>query len=254
MPDPFTHTLVLPPLGFAGSRLDRAEQRRQGCEALLQHPSAKFLAFHELRPILDSSPAALWLPAASIPAGVPWIFLGLDDGSPRFAASVPDAAAFPGEAIDLRSAAGLLPFSEAAILAHARAVLSWHANHGHCAVCGAKTQSAKGGYQRKCESCGAEHFPRTDPVVIMLVIDGERCLLGRQPKFRPGSYSCLAGFIEPGETIEEAVAREVFEEAGVRVGRVRYVASQPSPFPSTLMIGCFSEAPTTEITIDHTEL
>jgi NAD+ diphosphatase len=116
--------------------------------------------------------------------------------------------------------------------------------------------ASKGGYQRICESndCKAEHFPRTDPVVIMLVIDGDRCLLGRQPKFPPGFYSSLAGFIEPGESIEEAVAREVFEEAGIRIARVRYVASQPWPFPSSLMIGCFAEAITSEITIDVTEL
>jgi NAD+ diphosphatase len=256
--DPFKAALNPMDVGFIGSPLDRADHLRSDSDALKAlraGPKARFAAFADLRPIVDLStgqPGLLWLTASEIPPGLPAIFLGLADGEAYFAVNVP---ADP-RAMDLRTAAGQMPHSSAAILGHARSLLAWHEKHGHCAVCGASTQLAKGGYQRICESndCKAEHFPRTDPVVIMLVIDGDRCLLGRQPKFPPGFYSSLAGFIEPGESIEEAVAREVFEEAGIRIARVRYVASQPWPFPSSLMIGCFAEAITSEITIDVTEL
>jgi NAD+ diphosphatase len=130
----------------------------------------------------------------------------------------------------------------------------WHARHGFCANCGARTAIAQGGYRRDCPACGAHHFPRTDPVVIMLAIRGERCLLGRQHRFQPGMYSCLAGFVEPGETLEDAVRREILEESKLSVGRVNYHASQPWPFPSSLMIGCFAEALTEEIVPEEAEL
>ena len=160
------------------------------------------------------------------------------------------------QVLDLRSIAveGVVPPEELGILAEAKALLHWHARHRFCANCGAPTQTSSAGFRRDCAACGAQHFPRTDPVAIMLVARGERCLLGRQSRFAAGMYSCLAGFIEPGETVEDAVRRETFEEAGVRVGAVRYVASQPWPFPANLMVGCLGEALSEEITLDRDEL
>ena len=133
-------------------------------------------------------------------------------------------------------------------------MIDWHARHRHCARCGEPTRIAKGGWQRNCDACQAEHFPRVDPVTIMLVQHEDNLLLGRQPRFPAGNFSALAGFVEPGETIEEAVAREVFEEAGVRVRDVTYVMSQPWPFPSSLMIGCLAHADDQALTIDANEL
>src|SRR5262249_46686422 len=157
---------------------------------------------------------------------------------------------------DLRSIAvqGRVAEEHLPPLAEAKALLTWHARHRFCAVCGAATAPVEGGWRRHCPSCQSEHFPRTDPVVIMLVVDGERCLLGRQARFLPGMWTCLAGFVEPGENIEEAVRREILEEACIRVGRVVYFASQPWPFPMSLMIGCHAQATSTEIVVDLTEL
>ena len=139
--------------------------------------------------------------------------------------------------LGLRAAAAVLPHADAGLAAHAAALVNWHRRHRHCSVCGAPTAVADGGIVRRCASCGTDHHPRTDPVVIMLVTDGDRVLLGRQPTWPEGRYSALAGFVEPGESLEEAVAREVREEAGVEVGPPEYVASQPWPFPSSLMLG-----------------
>src|SRR5690606_35678132 len=133
-----------------------------------------------------------------------------------------------------------LPEHELGAAAEARSLVHWHRSHRFCALCGALSKMANAGWRRDCPQCGAAHFPRTDPVAIMLAVDGERCLLGRQPRFAPGMYSCLAGFVEPGETLEDAVRREIFEEAGIRIGRVRYLASQPWPMPSSLMVGFFA--------------
>jgi len=149
---------------------------------------------------------------------------------------------------------GLFDPAESGPAAQARSMLDWHARHGYCARCGQPTTLAAGGYQRDCAACGAQHFPRTDPVVIMLVQHGDRLLLGRQARFKTGSYSCLAGFMEPGETVEDAVRREVREEAGITVGAVRYHSSQPWPFPANLMLGCLCEALSTDITMDADEL
>lgn len=158
--------------------------------------------------------------------------------------------------LDLRGFGATLPAGLAATLAYARGMAFWHAGHRFCGRCGAPTEIGRGGHVRICSdsSCAAPSFPRTDPAVIMLVTDGARCLLGRQEKWPQGMVSTLAGFVEPGETLEEAVAREVMEEAGVRVGRITYRASQPWPFPSSLMLGFWAEAETTEIVVDEREL
>ena len=159
-----------------------------------------------------------------------------------------------GEAFDARTLAPLLAGGEAAILAEARSLIDWHARHRFCAQCGSPTRVELAGWVRRCPECRASHFPRTDPVVIMLSVRGEYGLLGRNRRRAGNRFSCLAGFMEPGETLEEAVRRETFEEAGIRVGRVRYLACQPWPFPSSLMTGFLCEALTEEITIDPEEL
>lgn len=164
--------------------------------------------------------------------------------------ALPDAYAFA----DLRAVMLDLSASEAELAATAKAVLHWHDSHRFCARCGAVSAMVEGGWRRHCGACGADHFPRTDPVVIMLVTHGNRALLGRNAAWPEGMYSCLAGFVEPGETVENAVRREVAEEAGIRIGTVRYAACQPWPFPASLMIGCLAEAETDQITIDTAEL
>jgi len=155
---------------------------------------------------------------------------------------------------ELRSAMATLPPEEAALAATARALLNWHATHGFCANCGAPSRSSHGGWRRDCPACGTQHFPRTDPVVIMLVTRGNELLVGRSPGWPEGMYSLLAGFMEPGETISAAVAREVYEETAIRCGPAQVLASQPWPFPSSLMIGCRAEAETGPITLDPVEL
>ena len=172
----------------------------------------------------------------------------LDDpyGHPRIEAE--------GAFEDLRQIGPVIPAEEGAILAHARGMMTWHQRHRFCGVCGAPTEVSHGGYQRNCTGCDAQHFPRTDPAVIMLVHKDDNCLLGRTHHFPRRIYSTLAGFVEPGESLEEAVVREVFEEAGVRVGEVRYMASQPWPFPSSLMLGFHAEAEAMDLNIDPKEL
>ncbi|MCY1644146.1 NAD(+) diphosphatase [Methylorubrum sp. SL192] len=189
------------------------------------------------------------------------IYLGRVEGRPVFAGAVPGEAALlfpePGHrALDLRALAteGAVAREEQGLIATAKSVLAWHARHRFCANCGSPTSIAAGGFRRECEACGLHHFPRTDPVAIMLVRRGETCLLGRGPHFKPGMYSCLAGFIEPGETVENAVRRETREETGVAVGAVAYHASQPWPFPASLMIGCVAEALSEAIRTDPDEL
>ncbi len=252
---------------FAGNPLDRASERRRDTEwvrSLLDDPAALILPLRELRPLtrganapaLDWQPVAPW--CASIERGATLVFLGLgEDGRPHFAI---DASGIDGlfgddtESFDARTLAPLLPASQAAILAEARSLIDWHARHRFCAQCGSPTRVVAAGWVRRCPECKASHYPRSDPVTIMLVVKGERALLGRNRR-RPGQrFSCLAGYIEPGETLEEGVRREVQEEAGVRVGRVKYLACQPWPFPSTLMMGFLCEALTEEITVDPEEL
>ncbi len=269
---------VPPHLGYTASALDRAADRRQdpaAVAALEADPRARIhLLGGELVVLRKSgttsatTSAATGDPAftfAEAAALAPWrerLFLGLRNGAPRFAAGIDKEAA---EALktrddvlvtDLRAIAtgGLVAPEHLPPLAEAKAVLGWHARHRFCPDCGTPSQAVDAGWRRDCPACGAQHFPRTDPVVIMLAIDGERCLLGRSPRFAPNMWSCLAGFVEPGETLEEAVRRETREEAGIVCGRVAYFASQPWPFPMSLMIGCFAAAVSTEVTVDRSEL
>ncbi len=249
-------------MGFTINHLDRADSIRRNADLmhdLQSHPLAKYMLFSDLKPIFDISghqPKPLWFSYHDLPALKETVLLGLSGDIPHFAAAVHNAAVLPGKALETRSAAMQMAVDDTGVMAQARSMLAWHENHQHCAKCGATTTSGKGGYVRTCdrEVCKAEHFPRTDPAAIMLVTDGNRCLLGRQSAFPPRMYSALAGFLEPGETLEDCVRREVWEEAGVKVGAVRYIASQPWPFPSSLMIGCFAEALTTAIKIDTEEL
>ncbi|HEX5452663.1 MAG TPA: NAD(+) diphosphatase [Stellaceae bacterium] len=247
---------------FAGNPLDRVSERRRDAAwiaGLLADPAACVLPMCDLRPLVAGDAATLdWQPVepwrGRIAEGAMLIFLGLDDnGRPHFAidaGSVPSDRDLP----DVRTLATQLPQGEAAILAEARSLLDWHARHGFCAQCGKPTKVEAAGWVRRCPECRVSHFPRTDPVVIMLAVRGEYGLLGRN-KRRPGSrFSCLAGFMEPGETLEDAVRREVREESNIRVGRVKYLACQPWPFPSSLMTGFLCEALSDEITIDPEEL
>jgi NAD+ diphosphatase len=190
------------------------------------------------------------------------IFLGLRDGAAVFGMgiSAPAAEKLVGRedvaVSELRGMAmqGVVPPDQLSAIAQAKSMVSWHQRHGFCANCGAKSAMAEGGWKRVCPSCKTEHFPRTDPVVIMLVEKGDKCLLGRQKQFAPGMYSCLAGFVEAAETIEDAVKREIFEESGIRCTDVTYYMTQPWPYPSSLMIGCSARALTDDIVIDKMEL
>ncbi|QSR16379.1 NAD(+) diphosphatase [Novosphingobium sp. KA1] len=247
------------PIAFSGAHLDRADHVRGDPEALaaLQGPNARLLRLDGLDAVLAGSGALLWDGLDHAAPDSELIFLGLDGEAGCFA-EVP-AVTPPGgphaTPVNWLTMAVLLPY-ELAAYGTARSLVSWHCRHRFCSTCGSGTVLAKGGWQRTCTNpdCGTEHFPRVDPVTIMLVEHEGRALLGRQPRFPEGRYSTLAGFVEPGETVEEAVAREIFEEAGVRVRDVRYVASQPWPFPSSLMIGCYAVAESDGITIDTTEL
>ena len=190
------------------------------------------------------------------------IFLGVDDTRAYFAVALdaeePDVATAQDGLLnlDLRSIGvqGLVTPHVLGMLGTAKSLLGWHQRHRFCAVCGHASETRAAGWKRACISCGAEHFPRTDPVVIMMAVHGDRCVMGRQSRFAPGVYSCLAGFVEPGETIEDAVRRELYEEAGLAIGQVRYLASQPWPFPGSLMIGAIAETSSENIVIDHDEL
>jgi NAD+ diphosphatase len=259
-----------PRLGYAGSPIERVAERRAD-QAWLERAAADARAAAYVvggeQVILRKDGGAFdpTFPLArahELGRAVEFVFLGLMEDAPRFGYGLDPAAAaaLKGRAdllvLDLRSIAvqGLVSADHLSPIAEAKALLNWHARHRFCANCGAATQVTQGGWRRDCPACRAEHFPRTDPVVIMLAADGDRCVLGRAARFVPNMWSCLAGYIEPGESIEDAVRREVREEVGIRCGRVRYFASQPWPFPTSLMIGCLAEALSTEIVVDREEL
>lgn len=260
--------------------LDRVGTRRSDAEfmgAQLAHADARFIILSDLKPVIHSSEdkktgslrwfgqadiAKLELPTAEA------MFLGLDrkTKAPHWALAftehrcraAPHSIEMLRPAVDLRALAmqGVLPSEELSLAGQARALAAWHQNAHHCGHCGGSNQVKDGGWRRKCWACGMNHFPRTDPVVIMLIVDPEndRCLLGHEARFAEKMYSTLAGFIEAGEDIEHAVQREVWEEAGIRVGDVYFHSTQPWPFPHSLMIGCIGIAETTEINIDPTEI
>jgi len=267
---------------FAGATLDRAAHMRGDAglqAAMLADPAARVLPLWRGKALMETDPAPrlAWLPTGSAvfdgADGLP-VFLGLEGAEPRFAREVPDWPGAPPAARgfvdtareshpalpralgfgDLRAAMAALPAADAGNAAAAKGILGWHATHGCCARCGAASHPIDAGWRRACPRCGAEHFPRTDPVVIMLVLHGNAVLLGRSPAWPEGMYSLLAGFMEPGESIEAAVRRETREEAGVRVGAVDYLSSQPWPFPSSLMIGCRAEAVSRDLACDPAEI
>lgn len=266
---------------FAGGGIDRAAWLRGDPSALdrqLASGAARVLPVWRGKPLICDAGAG-FLPSGHplCASGNGMVFLGLADGAPRFACDVsgwmpPEGTPLPEPGFldqteqrpgglpddwhfaELRGVMATLPRADAELIAAAKAVLGWHRSHRFCSACGQESAVVQGGWQRTCPACGAQHFPRTDPVVIMLVTRGNRTLLGRSPGWPAAMYSCLAGFMEPGETLEAAVRREVAEETGVHVGRVRYLASQPWPYPSSLMIGCAAEAETDEISLDPAEL
>ena len=254
-------------LGYAHNRLDRlanARDHESVIPALLADPSARAYVFSDDRIVLRTQEAGADT-CFTMPEvrgfGIPTetVFLGRDEEGGVFAMRFdPPAEESEGtpDTTDLRTmaTAGTATPSVLGILAEAKALLHWHRSHRFCATCGQPSTMAAWGWRRECPSCGTSHFPRTDPVVIMLAVDGERCLLGRQPRFVPGMYSCLAGFLEPGETFEAGVRRELQEEAGIETGRVTYLASQPWPFPASIMIGCIAETTMSDITVDRAEL
>jgi len=268
---------------FGGSGLDRAAQLRgdsAALDALRADPTTKATVIWRGKPLFCGEDRAnvAWLPmdhAVFAQAGTE-VFLGFDEEGARFAYDLsawqpdemPDSLnqfldpseqihpALPQDHVfaELRVTMTRITPRDAELIASAKGILAWHAGHGFCARCGQASISCMAGWQRDCEACGAHHFPRTDPVVIMLITNGNSVLMGRSPGWPEGMYSLLAGFVEPGETIEGAVRREVFEEAGVRVGEVGYLSSQPWPFPASLMFGCWGHAISKEIKIDPSEI
>jgi NAD+ diphosphatase len=226
------------PNTFAGEALDRAGPQRRDeawLAARLADPATRVVVAGESGVLVAGARPRL-LAVDELPGGLELVLLGVDgDGLAVFAADPGDAVA--GEWRGLRDLAAVLSQAEGGMVAHAVALLNWHRRHRFCANCGAASEAREAGHMRVCPACGAQHHPRTDPVVIMLVHDGDRAVLGRQAHWPPGRYSALAGFVEPGESLEEAVAREVREETGAWVADVAYRSSQPWPFPASLMLG-----------------
>ncbi|KQN86770.1 NADH pyrophosphatase [Sphingomonas sp. Leaf67] len=241
-------------IGFTGATLERVDHERDDPTAFaraLAHPGARLLVLNGLAPPVEGDRLAL---VPMDPARGDALLLGNLDGAPLFAIGDGIATAPAMRSPTLMTTLAAMPVGEAALYGIARSLIDWHVRHGFCANCGQATAVSRAGWARACGTCAAQHFPRTDPVVIMAVEHGDRVLLGRQPSWPPGRYSTLAGFVEVGESIEEAVTREVLEEAGVRIGAVRYVASQPWPFPSQLMIGCIAVAEDDRLRVDTVEL
>ena len=244
--------MIVRPPGFTGSRIDRADELRLDpgrIAALAARPEARLLQLSGLDPVLDGGRLA-WSP---MPDQAELLFLGLDEGEPRFAA-LQHLASGGQRAFGVFALLNVMTPADAALWGTARSLIEWHNRHRFCSNCGQPSQLFRAGWGRKCAACSAEHYPRVDPVVIMLAEYDGKVLVGRQPQYPAGRYSALAGFVEPGESIEEAVARELFEEAGLRVSNVRYVASQPWPFPGSLMIACIATADGDALTLDGNEL
>jgi NAD+ diphosphatase len=265
---------------FGASTLDRAAHLRKSADKLAKQGSATTIVLWRGKPLMETNPAKL----VRIPLNHPIlksseanIFLGLGSGDPIFAHDISDwepdsdqetdTVSFFDETAqwhpdapkdtafqEIRAVMALLSRDDAELVAAAKGIFGWHSSHGFCAKCGAATIVAEAGWQRNCPICKAAHFPRTDPVVIMLIIHGNKVLLGRSPGWPDKMYSLLAGFMEPGETVEAAVRREVMEESAISVGKVGYMTSQPWPFPSSLMIGCWGLAISSDITLDTNEL
>ena len=242
--------------GFTGSTVDRSDQLRLDearITELTANLSARLLRLAVLDPELDQDGRLAWDRLTALAADAELIFLGMDGGDPLFAPLM----RLPVQGQRAWGVFALLDRmspADASLWATARSLIEWHNRHRFCGICGAATASFRAGWGRKCPSCEAEHFPRVDPVVIMLAEHEGRVLVGRGLSYPPRRYSALAGFVEPGESIEEAVARELREEAGVTVAEVRYVASQPWPFPGSLMIACLARAESETLSIDRTEL
>lgn len=252
---------------FSGNPLDRADHLRKEAATmkdLAQSSGARVMLMHDGTILSDPVGRIYWLNArqcAYLPLGTR-VFLGLEEGEPRYAAVLegesadfdglfPDAKFRDARALAMKTG---MAHPELGIVAQAKSMLSWHESHRFCAKCGAESELVRAGYERRCPRCEASHFPRTDPVVIMLATFDSQALVGRGPHLPPGFYSALAGFMEPGETIEEAVARELMEEAGVEATSVQIIANQPWPWPSSLMIGCVAEVTGKELTLDETEI
>ncbi len=268
--DPTAFARTASTLGFVHNRLDRRANSRDDAAlmaALRQRLDARVAIVIEDAVVLRPAPrgATPWFSsdeASSLGAAEETVFLGQDEVGPAFAMRLGDVDAAALSAwsdvvvLNLRAVAveDRVSAADLGALAEAKALLHWHQHHRFCSSCGAPSQSSGAGWRRECTRCGTHHFPRTDPVVIMLAVDRDRCLMGRQARFPGAMYSCLAGFLEPGETVEAAVAREIGEEAGITVGRVTYLGAQPWPFPASLMIGCLAEATSTDITLDELEL
>lgn len=265
---------------FGGSGLDRAAHMRGDADLMAERlAKGRVYPIWRGKPLIAAQSALASVPADSpvLIAEAPIVFLGLSEGVACFAQDISawqpavmddgissgilDGSRQPHPALpsdhifeDLRGVMAALTPRDAELAATAKAILQWHQSHGFCSACGAASQIVNAGWQRNCPACNTSHFPRTDPVVIMLVQRGNNLLIGRSPHWPEGMYSLLAGFVEPGETLEAAVRREVLEETGVRTGAVRYLASQPWPFPASLMFGCLAEATSETITVDPAEL
>lgn len=244
--------------GFTGSPLDRADRLRNDIEsfnAVLNDWRGRVLVMAGLDPMLSPEGALVWQSMAEAPMDAEFILLGLADDRPHFAMLVDGIGGGAVRSPAVWQALSVLPAEQAAVYGTARSLIDWHNTHRFCGRCGGQTRIFRAGWGRKCTNCGADHFPRTDPVVIMLAEHEGRALVGRQSRFPPGNYSALAGFLEPGESIEEAVRRELNEEAGIITGAVRYVTSQPWPFGGAqLMIACIAETIDPTLTLDREEL
>lgn len=243
------------PFSRAFDRADALRKDAAALDALWAADHAKTLVFWRGKPLLTNG-APTYLPVDDLPSPFARLFLGRRGEEPVLAVALDPST--PAEGLDgftdLRRAGAHLSLEDAALLGTARSVFAWHRTHRFCANCGSATTLTQGGWRRDCPDCSTQHFPRVDPVVIALVTHNDRVLLGRGPSWPPGFFSCLAGFVEPGETPESATRREVAEEAGVRIGAVRYLASQPWPFPRSLMLGVHAEALDDHIEVDGVEL